>query len=172
MANLLQILGSIGMVALVRRGLRPVRSRWSSRGPVPPTDALYLLTEEPQGAAGVAEARQADAEEVTVVGRVGGSPNPFVEGMAAFTIVDPKIPSCAGEEGCPTPWDYCCTLDQVKDGIAMVKVVDSQGKPVAADAKKLLGIQELSMVVVRGEAQRDEQGNLTVLTDKVYVKSP
>jgi hypothetical protein len=132
----------------------------------------YLLAEEPQGATGVTEARQASADEVTVVGRVGGSPDPFVEGMAAFTIVDPEIPSCAAEEDCPTPWDYCCQLDRVKNGIAMVKVVDAQGKPVATDARELLGVKGLSTVVVRGDAQRDDQGNLTVLAEKVYVRSP
>jgi len=135
-------------------------------------ESAYLLAEEPQGAAGVAEARQASAEEVTIVGRVGGSPDPFVEGVAAFTIVDPEIPSCAAEEGCPTPWDYCCQLDRVKDGIAMVKVVDAQGKPVATDARELLGVKGLSTVVVHGDAQRDDQGNLTVLAEKVYVRSP
>jgi len=54
----------------------------------------------------------------------------------------------------------------------MVKLVDSRGKPVATDARELLGIQGLSTVVVRGDAERDEQGNLTVLAEKVYVKSP
>ena len=171
MTNLLQTLGASVLVALIAAGCgQSEQAAQTTTGSL--TDASYFLTEEPQGAAGVAEARQAGAEEVTVVGRVGGSPNPFVEGIAAFTIVDPKIPSFAEEEGCPTPWDYCCKLDQVKDGIAMVKVVDSQGNPVATDARELLGIQGLSMVVVQGDAQRDDQGNLTVLADKIYVKSP
>ena len=38
-----------------------------------------------------------------------------------------------------------------------------------ADARELLKVQELSTVVVRGKAQRDESGNLTVLANGVYV---
>lgn len=40
-----------------------------------------------------------------------------------------------------------------------------------ADARKLLNVKELSTVVVKGEAQRDEAGNLTVLASGVYVKN-
>ena len=135
-------------------------------------DATYVLAIEPEGAAGVGEVRESskDDEAVTVVGRIGGSGEPFVEGLAAFTIVDPKVAHCSEEEGCPTPWDYCCTQNEVKDNIATVRVVDDQGKLVSKDAKALLGVKELSTVVVKGKAQRDEQGNLTVLAEKVFVK--
>lgn len=136
----------------------------------PPPDAAYVMTDEPAGSQGVGDALRSAAEEVTVVGRIGGSAEPFVNGLAAFTIVDPAVPYCADDEGCPTPWDYCCTQNQVKDNIATVEIVDEQGRPVARDAKALLGVKELSTVVVRGKAQRDEQGNLTVLASKVYVK--
>ncbi|MEX0715637.1 MAG: hypothetical protein WD066_03585 [Planctomycetaceae bacterium] len=133
-------------------------------------DAAYVLAAEPSGSLGVGEARRLADEEVTVVGRIGGSAKPFVDGLAAFTIVDPSIPYCADEEGCPTPWDYCCTQNEVKDNIATVEIVDDQGQTVAKDAKALLGVKELSTVVVQGKARRDEQGNLTVLASKVFVK--
>jgi hypothetical protein len=135
-------------------------------------DAKYLMTEKPGDAQGVGAARESvkDEQEVTLVGRVGGSREPFVDGLAAFTIVDPKVAHCAPEEGCPTPWDYCCTQDQVKDNIATVKVVGADGKPVAKDAKGLLGVKELDTVIVRGKARRDDAGNLVVLAEKVYVE--
>lgn len=53
----------------------------------------------------------------------------------------------------------------------MVKIVDASGKPVATDARKLLGIKELQTVVVHGVAKRDESGNLTVLADGVFVRN-
>jgi hypothetical protein len=90
--------------------------------------------------------------------------------MAAFTIVDPKVPHCAPEEGCPTPWDYCCTQDEVKGNIATIKIVDKDGNPVSKDAGPLLGVKELDMVVVQGKAQRDKEGNLSVHADQVFVK--
>jgi hypothetical protein len=135
-------------------------------------DAAYVTSSEPQGAVAVGDARNdvQDQDEVVVVGRIGGSEKPFVDGLAAFTIVDAKVPHCSAEEGCPTPWDYCCEQDAVKDNIAMVKIVDAKGKAVSQDARALLGVKELNMVVVRGKAQRDADGNLSLLADKVYVK--
>ena len=135
-------------------------------------EASYVAASQPSGSVPVGEARASveDAEAVTLTGVIGGSREPFIDGLAAFTIVDPKVPYCAEEEGCPTPWDYCCTQDQVKDNIATVKVVDESGNPVAQDARELLGVEELATVVVQGEAQRDEQGNLSVLANQVFVK--
>ena len=134
--------------------------------------STYVVATEPGGALPVGDARESikDQEDVVLVGRIGGSAKPFVDGVAAFTIVDSKVPYCSPEEGCPTPWDYCCEQNQVKDNIAMVKIVDSDGKPVAQDARALLGVKELSTVVVSGQAERDEEGNLAVLASQVYVK--
>lgn len=136
------------------------------------TESTFLITEEPSGAIPVGEARQSaeNDAEVVLVGRIGGSVKPFIDDLAAFTIVDSKVPHCHDDEGCPTPWDYCCEQDQVKDNIAMIKVVDENGKPVSQDARKLLGVKELSTVVIRGKAQRDDEGNLAVLAKQVYVK--
>ena len=92
--------------------------------------------------------------------------------MAAFTIVDLAIPPCGADgedDDCPTPWDYCCKTDQLKDNSALVKIVGPDGKTVSKDARELLGVKELSKVVVQGKAQQDEQGNLTVMAEKVYI---
>ncbi|WP_182865372.1 hypothetical protein [Stieleria mannarensis] len=134
--------------------------------------SAYLAESEPAGALPVGEARESteDGQEVTLVGLIGGSSEPFVDGLAAFTIVDPKVPHCAADEGCPTPWDYCCETDAVKDNIATVKVVDESGNPVGQDAREILGVKELSTVVVSGKAKRDDQGNLTVAANQVFVR--
>lgn len=132
----------------------------------------FIAASEPNGAIPVGEARESvkDGDDVVLVGIIGGSSKPFVDGLAAFTIVDSKVPYCADDEGCPTPWDYCCEQGQVKDNIATVKVVDESGKPVATDARGLLDVQELSTVVVKGSAERDEQGNLAVLASQIFVR--
>ncbi len=137
-----------------------------------PTGTQYLAATEPANATPVGDARQQskDGDAVTLLGRIGGSAEPFVGGLAAFTIVDPKVEWCPPECGCPTPWDYCCTPNEVLESIATVKVVDDQGKPVAEHAKQLLGVKELSLVVVEGTAQRDDQGNLSVLAKKVFIR--
>lgn len=137
------------------------------------TSSTYLAQSEPADAVPVGEARAKteDGQEVTLVGLIGGSSTPFVEGLAAFTIVDPKVPYCAANEGCPTPWDYCCQTDAVKDNIATVKIVDDAGKPVSQSARDLLNVKELSTVVVKGKAKRDDQGNLTVSANQVFVRA-
>jgi hypothetical protein len=133
----------------------------------------YLLAAEPAGAQEVIPVRNdaADGDEVTVVGRIGGDVNPWIEGRAAFSIVDNSLKACSDLPGdpCPTPWDYCCEADLAK-GMLLVKVVNEEGQTVPTDAKTLLGVKELSTVIVQGKAERDDAGNLTLLAKKVYVK--
>jgi hypothetical protein len=137
----------------------------------------YLLAKEPAGARGVLAVRKdvKDGDAVVVVGRVGGSPKPMVQGRAAFTIVDPSLVPCNEKEGdtCATPWDYCCdTKEDLARATALVKFVDDQGKTLPHDAQEALGIKPLHTVVVRGRAKRDQGGNLTVLAEGLYVKPP
>lgn len=134
--------------------------------------AKYVLATEPSGAKGVVEVRQAskDGDEVVVLGRIGGSKAPFVDGIAAFTIVDPGLSPCKPDCGCPTPWDYCCDPGELLTHKATVKIVGDGGAPLEVDARDLLGAKELATVVVRGRAKRDEAGNLTILADGLYVR--
>ncbi len=148
-------------------------ARTEAPGPLDPAGAKFLLADEPAGAKGVLAAREAwkDGDEVIVLGRIGGSTQPF-SGRAAFTIVDPSLKPCneKGDDKCETPWDYCC--DDAKDiarASAFVKFVDGSGQTLPQDARQLLGVKELQTVVVRGRAKRDGD-NLTVLADGVHVR--
>jgi hypothetical protein len=137
--------------------------------------AKYLLTNEPAGAASVVDARK-DAEndeEVVVVGRIGGEVDPWVKGVAAFLIADTSLKACneLEDDACPYPWDFCCEdPEELNRKKIAVRVVDEAGETVPIDARELLGVQELSTVVVRGKAVRDEQGNLTLLATGVFVR--
>jgi len=144
----------------------------SAGGNPAPAGSEYVLAAEPQGILGVVEARETskNEDEVVLVGRVGGNSDPFVKGAAAFTVVDLSLKPCPEDEGCPTPWDYCCDLNKLRSHKAMVRVVDRQGQLVPVDARELLGVETLTTVVVRGKAKRDEAGNLTVLADGVFLK--
>ena len=99
--------------------------------------------------------------------------NPWIEGQAAFLVVDTSLKPCneMHDDGCKTPWDYCCDAGDLPANKAMVKIVNPSGNPVASDARKLLGVKELQTVVVHGVAKRDEAGNLTVLADGVFVRN-
>jgi hypothetical protein len=142
--------------------------------PAAAPDSRFVLSEEPADAKPVIDVRQdaKDGDDVTITGRIGGDVDPWVAGRATFVIVDPSLTPCNEREGdsCKTPWDYCCDLDRLADSKATIKVVDDQGQTVATDARKLLGVKELQTVIVRGQAKRDEAGNLTVLASKIYVK--
>ncbi len=146
-----------------------------SSAAAPSIDGSQYLTEtEPNGAKDVIDVREnsQDGDEVVIVGRIGGSATPWVEGLAAFSIVDGSLDACSDIPGdhCPTPWDYCCATDKLPTSTALVKVVDDGGDVVKADARELLKVQELSTVVVQGKAQRDDAGNLTVIASRIYVK--
>lgn len=135
----------------------------------------YLLPTEPDGAKGVIAVRKdsKDGDEITIVGRVGGSVKPVVEGRAAFTIVDLSLVPCNEMAGdtCPTPWDYCCApKEELSRATIMVKFVDERGKTLQQEAKNLLGIEPQKTVFVRGHVKRDRNGNLTVLGDALYLK--
>jgi hypothetical protein len=135
----------------------------------------FLLNEEPANVATVIEAREAseDGEDIVLVGRIGGSVNPWVEGLAAFSIVDPTLKACSDIPGdeCKKPWDYCCETHKLPASTAFVKFVDNDGRPLKADARELLCLKELQTVVVRGKAHRDDAGNLTVLADGLFVRN-
>lgn len=134
----------------------------------------FLLTSEPSDALDVITVREAakDGDDVVIVGRIGGSGDPWVSDRAAFSIVDNSLKACSDIPGdeCPQPWDYCCETHKLPTATALIKFVDESGSLVKAGAKELFGVKELSTVVVQGKAKRDEAGNLTVLATGVFVK--
>jgi hypothetical protein len=134
----------------------------------------YLLAAAPDAAQEVVQARESakDDQDVVVIGRIGGSKDPWIAGRAAFSIVDRSLKPCSDTPGdtCPKPWDYCCQTDKLPTATALVKIVDDRGQLVKAEARELLGVKELSTVVVKGKARRDDAGNLTVLAVGVYVE--
>jgi hypothetical protein len=134
----------------------------------------YLLAEEPDGAVGVIEARESakDGEPVVIVGRIGGAENPWIEGRAAFMLLDAsKVIVAAGEDTSEKELctEDCCAVERA-GCTTLVKIMDASGKVVTADARKLLGLTTEDMVVVRGKAKKDERDNFTVLADAVHIR--
>jgi hypothetical protein len=134
----------------------------------------FLLAAEPADATAIVDAKASakSDDDVVVVGRIGGDVNPWVEGRAAFSLVDLSLKACSDipGDGCPTPWDYCCETDKLGKARTLVKLVGADGKPLASDARQLLGVKELQTLVVKGKAQRDDAGNLTILASGIYIR--
>jgi hypothetical protein len=114
-----------------------------------------------------------EGDEVVLRGRVGGRVEPFVEGRAAFQIVDLGIKSCEQMPGdsCETPWDYCCEPDVTKSS-ASIQVVGADGKPVKVGLKGVGGLKPLAEVTVKGKVAKASEGApLLVNATGIFVKS-
>jgi hypothetical protein len=134
----------------------------------------FLLDEEPDDAVGVIEAREMakDGQSIVVVGRIGGAANPWVEGRAAFTLIDAsKLIVADGEESGDGEicMDDCCAEER-GGCTTLVKVVDADGKLVPADARKLLGVADSDMLVVSGKVSKDDAGNFAILASGVHIR--
>jgi hypothetical protein len=113
------------------------------------------------GAMSVLEAKSGakEGETVLVRGRIGGSVSPFVSGRAMFTIVDGSMLACSDtpDDGCKTPWDYCCEpAADIARHAATVTVVGENGEPLRATLKGQGGLGELSTVLVRGTVVQND----------------
>lgn len=126
-----------------------------------------LLAEEPPAATSIAEAKKNISEqpEVILVGRVGaGDDDPFVSGKAAFVVSD--IPAHGHSHGPGKSADDCpfCKHRAAQAAWAAVQLVDEQGQVVPIDARKLLGLEKGTVVVVRGRGEVTGDLNLFSVT--------
>ncbi len=139
----------------------------------------FVLATEPEGGQDVIAARETtkDQDDVIVIGRIGGGLSPWVDGRAAFQIVDSSLLACSDEKedgetcSCKTPWDYCCETDKLPGAMALVQFVEADGSIVMADAREVFVLKELQTVVVKGKAKRDDAGNLTILASGMFVRN-
>ena len=132
--------------------------------------AEFRLAASPAGAIPVGEAKKTakEGEEVVIRGVVGGSVDPFVQGRAMMTIVDPKaVVSCGamgGEDHCPTPWDYCCVAqEQLLANTATIRVAGADGQPLKGDLKGWNGVAPMKIVVVKGKVGPRPQAAVLVV---------
>ena len=145
----------------------------TSAGKAPsPEGQKYLLAAEPTGAKNVKEVRATakDDDEIVVVGRIGGSVDPWVKGLAAFTIGDVAVKACSELEGdtCQTPWDFCCE-DDLPSKVLTVQFQNDKGEVIDADAREMFAVKELATVVVRGKIKSDKD-SMKLIANGMYVK--
>lgn len=122
-----------------------------------------------------AKASAQQGQEVVVVGRIGGSVNPFVADRAVFTIVDPALMSCADMDDpdhCKTPWDYCCEeRTKMRAGTATIEVTGADGKPLALPLRGVQGLDPLATIAVTGTVtERNDAGLLVIRAKRIEVR--
>jgi len=112
-------------------------------------------------------------DTVTIIGRIGGSREPFVDGRAIFTLVDTRLKACgegAEEDGCKTPWDYCCEpRKELTANMATVRIVGADGQPLKYGLMNVQGLKPLARVTVVGTVAEAEGGVLVVNASGVHV---
>ena len=133
-----------------------------------------MLTSMPEGARSVGEVKGMvqQGDEVAIRGRIGGSRDPFVEGRAAFTIVDSSLKACSDIPGdkCPRPWDYCCEpAESLARNSATITVVSADGKPLPTSLSGVNGLKELSDVVIVGTVAQAEGNILLIHAQGIHI---
>ncbi len=136
-----------------------------------------MITKGPATGTGVAAAKLTakQGETITLVGRIGGSEDPFVADRAVFTIVDPSLKSCADmadPDHCTTPWDYCCEeRGSLKRSTATIEFAGADGRPLKGSIRGMSGLDPLATVAVTGTVtERNDAGVLVVRATKVEVR--
>lgn len=129
----------------------------------------FVLNAEPGGAMDVLDVREnaKNGQHVVVLGRIGGGINPWIDGRAAFLVTDERVQGC--EDGqCSDGCAQCA--QELAEASTMVKFLDASQKVMTVDARELLGVKDRQVVVVRGTANRDANGNLSIAATGVYVR--
>jgi len=122
-----------------------------------------------------AKAQAREGDEVVVRAVVGGEVNVFVDGRAIMKVIDTEMKNlCLSEDdGCKTPWDYCCsTTEELQPHRATVRVVDAEGKTLKVSLKGAGQIEEMKTLVVKGVvAKGSDEKNLVIDAKGIYVEN-
>ena len=133
--------------------------------------AEFRLATEPADALEVLDAKEQakDGAAVIVVGRIGGGIMPWIEGRAAFLLVDTRIQaSCEDGEECKMGCPGCSK--EMLEASTMVKFLGEDGKVLPVDARTLLGVKEQETVVIEGIASRDLAGNVSITGKGIFIR--
>lgn len=137
--------------------------------------AGLFLSAAPEGARDVKDAKASvkRGEKIVLVGRIGGSKAPFVDGRAVFTLVDQRLKACGEgtpDDDCKTPWDFCCEpRSEITANTATVQVAGADGQPLKAGLDGVGGLKPLARVVVSGTVAGADGSVLLINADGLHV---
>lgn len=97
------------------------------------------------------------------------------KGYHSLRVVDANnVQYCHPDEGCPTPWDYCCTPpDDLSKNMIVVRLVDGDSdEPAKADAEKAREYRHLDLVKFVGTFVEAEGGWRLLATGYQRVERP
>ena len=124
----------------------------------------FFLNEEPANTVSLSEARASaqTGDDITFTGYIGGRAEPFTKSRAIFLVADSeKAPPCT--DGCPAPWDACCTPNEViTENSATVQVLDAEGQTLRMGLNGQNGLAPGSQVTVVGKVRQANDAVLIV----------
>ena len=134
----------------------------------------FVLAEEPENLFGILEFRESGettADDLVLLGRIGGGKQTWSPTSAEFMLTDPSYQPPEGkhvcvDDNCP----FCKDKHDTTSATAIVMLTDAQGAVPKVDARRLLPLKEGQLVVVRGPAEINAIGQLVVKARGVYVR--
>jgi hypothetical protein len=130
---------------------------------------------EPMGV-GAMKPKAAQGDRVLIVGRIGGSEQPFLADRAMFVLVDPAVKLCGeddpGDDHCPTPWDFCCEPRENLRRMSVSVVANGpNGAPIAHTLLGQGGLRPGARVVVEGTvATVGPDGAATIAAERIAAR--
>jgi hypothetical protein len=159
------------------------RARLILAEPLPDSEHVLALQKQ-----FVADRNRTDApkvREVVVTGQIGGMPNvwpdthpgfPWYPGQASFFLVDTKVAAQFAQHAKKHGGQECVFCRQLAaknvNAIAVVNLVDSEGKVLLVDLRKLVDLQENQSVTIRGKARLLAGSLLQIDADGIHVAPP
>lgn len=129
-----------------------------------------ILTEAPADIHPLYEVRAESktGDEVAFTGYIGGRVEPFTEGRGIFLVTDvEKAPQCF-DDGCPTPWDACCTpKDDILANNATVQVLNEKGLTLKMGLEGVSGLVPGANVAVTGNVR--EKNDAVFIVDATSI---
>ena len=124
-----------------------------------------------------------ELQDVTLVGQIGGMPNPWKEthpsfpwfkGQASFFLLDTKLAGQFAHHAAHHGGSHDCAFCQnlaAKNAhaVAVVNLVDENGKTLKIDSRDLLGLEEQQTVTVHGRAELLGGQMLVIYADGIHV---
>ena len=148
------------------------------REPAQVLDVLNQLKKRPQQAG----ARQLN--DVSVVGQIGGMPNPWNDthpdfpwfaGQASFFLSDSKVAVQFANHAKSHGGDHQCTFckrlaAKNAHAVAVVNLVGDDGQTLPIDSRELFALREGQSVVVRGRAELLGGTMLVIHADGLHIR--
>lgn len=136
----------------------------------------FMVSAPPQGEVSISSVRTqlesgelAANSEVVVRARISaGDVPPWAEGQAQFMVTD-ATGHDGDEDHDPHECPFC--KRNIIDSMAQVRISDKDGKTIAIDTRKLLGVKDHSLLVIRARVSPENSKMLSLDARQICVVS-